>query len=192
MRNFSTGCHTVHSSLHTRPDGQRRGSADKGRQHHRRHKCSDNAVCRYSLTDNGAVAIELAMPSPSNCRFSRPRPLGVALSAGRNQYLVEFDGPDGAVFCFCGCGVRASRVAEPGDLHAGQHRDAVGWQMLLRRPRIPVRLQLASRRGSISTCVTSEPSRQNACDSSQPMAPPPSTSSRRGSSCSSQRLSEVR
>ena len=37
-------------------------------------------------------------------------------------------------------------------------------------------------RGAISTCVTAEPSRAKACASSQPIGPPPSTTSLAGSS----------
>ena len=49
-----------------------------------------------------------------------------------------------------------------------------------------------SRRGAISTTVTWLPNRANACASSQPIGPPPSTTRRRGSSRSAQRLSLVR
>ena len=47
-------------------------------------------------------------------------------------------------------------------------------------------------RGSISTCVTCEPKRAKACASSQPIGPPPSTSSRCGSARRSHSVSEVR
>ena len=49
---------------------------------------------------------------------------------------------------------------------------------------------LVMMRGSISTCVTFEPRRANACASSQPMGPPPSTTRRFGSLRISQTLSE--
>ena len=48
-----------------------------------------------------------------------------------------------------------------------------------------------SRRGSISTCVTFAPKRANACASSQPIGPPPSTTRRAGSLRRSQTVSEV-
>ena len=47
-------------------------------------------------------------------------------------------------------------------------------------------------RGAISTSVTRLPSRAKACASSQPIGPPPSTSSRGGSVRSSHSVSEVR
>ncbi len=47
-------------------------------------------------------------------------------------------------------------------------------------------------RGAISTCVTWLPSRAKACASSQPIGPPPSTSSRRGSVRMFQSVSDVR
>ena len=44
-------------------------------------------------------------------------------------------------------------------------------------------------RGAISTCCTRAPSRASACDNSQPIGPPPSTTMRRGISSSSAKLS---
>ena len=46
-------------------------------------------------------------------------------------------------------------------------------------------------RGSISTWVTFEPKRAKHCASSEPMGPPPSTSSRFGSSRNDHTVSEV-
>ena len=50
---------------------------------------------------------------------------------------------------------------------------------------------LASSRGAISTSVTCEPKRANACASSQPIGPPPSTTRRRGNARSAHTVSEV-
>ena len=127
----------------------------------------------------GLVGLDGALRRGADAEFLQPVARGVRDPPDRDEDLVELDRHLGARVLADqaprAVAFDAQRLVPEADV------DALG----AKRSAAPASLTSGSSRsisrGAISTCVTWLPSRAKACASSQPIGPPPSTSSRRGS-----------